>query len=63
MDSYRVVPRGGKYRVEAVAPDGTAHLVDACYTEELAVSRLRALQERAEKVTQVANPGERDWRG
>jgi hypothetical protein len=63
MDSYRVVPRGGKYRVEAVAPDGKARLLDACYTEEAAVSRLRALQERVEKITQAASPGERDWRG
>ena len=63
MDSYRVVPRGGKYRLEAVAANGDATLIDTCTTEDAAVSRLRTLQERAEKVSQVANPGERDWRG
>jgi hypothetical protein len=61
--TYRVVPRGRSYRVEAVAPNKTILLVAVWPTEDMAVSHLKELQRRAQLEARPMNPGERDWRG
>jgi len=48
VESYRITPRQRTYVVEAVTSDGRCRLIGAWPTEELAVSRLKELQRRAE---------------
>ena len=63
METYRIIPRGHTYRVEAVQPNSTKRVVGTWPTEEAAVSHLKALQEVAERFGRALQPGERDWRG
>lgn len=46
MPSYTIVPRGRSYWIEATDKDGSRWSVQRFDTEEMAVRRLRVLQER-----------------
>ncbi len=48
METYRIIPPGRAYRVEAVQPNGQKRLVRSWPTEEAAVSHLKALREATE---------------
>jgi hypothetical protein len=63
METYRIIPRGHTYRVEAVQPNGQTRVVGTWPTEEAAVSHLKALQEVAQRFGVALHPGEKDWRG
>jgi hypothetical protein len=63
METYRIIPIGHAYRVEAVHPNGQKRVVRTWPTEEAAVSHLKALREVAERFGRALQPGERDWRG
>jgi hypothetical protein len=63
METYRIIPLGRAYRVEAVQPNGQKRVVRTWPTEEAAVSHLKALREIAERSGRAVQPGERDWRG
>ena len=63
METYRIIPLGHAYRVEAVQPNGQKRVVRTWPTEEAAVSHLKALREVAERFGRALQPGERDWRG
>jgi hypothetical protein len=61
METYTIIPRGGIYRIEATAEDGTRRLVGTYPTEQAAVTLLRRLQEKSGQ----PDPGQRrsqDWR-
>jgi hypothetical protein len=58
--TYRIVPRRGIYRVEAVAPNGAHRVVRTWRTEEAANSHLRTLQAWATAAGNTTHPGERD---
>jgi hypothetical protein len=45
MAHYQIVPRGGKYFLEAVDNGGGRKAIETFATEDAAVRRLRALQE------------------
>ena len=63
METYRIIPLGGAYRVEAVQPNGQKRVVRTWPTEEAAISHMKALQEVAECSSRTLQPGEKDWRG
>ena len=63
METYRIIPLGHAYRVEAVQPNGLKRVVRTWPTEEAAVSHLKALQEATGRFGRALQPGERDWRG
>jgi hypothetical protein len=63
METYRIIPLGHAYRVEAVQPNGQTRVVRTWPTEEAAISHLNALREVAERFAVALQPGERDWRG
>jgi hypothetical protein len=47
MVEYAIVPRNRGYWIEAIANDGSRQMLERYDTEDAAVSRLRALQEKA----------------
>lgn len=53
MTTYRIVPRRGTYRVEAVEPNGHARLLGLWRTEEAAVAQLKDLQAKAQREAEV----------
>jgi hypothetical protein len=63
METYRIIPLGRAYRVEAVQPNGLRRVVRTWPIEEAAVSRLKALREVTERFGVARQPGEKDWRG
>jgi hypothetical protein len=63
METYRIIPLGRAYRVEAVQPNGQKRIVQTWPTEEAAVSPLKALREVSERTGRALQTGERDWRG
>jgi hypothetical protein len=63
METYRIIPLGCAYRVEAIQPNGQKRVVRTWPTEEAAVSHLKALREVAERSSHTLQPGEKDWRG
>ena len=63
METYRIIPLGHAYRVEAVQPNGLKRVVRTWSTEEAAVSHLKALRKATERFGHALQPGERDWRG
>jgi hypothetical protein len=63
METYRIIPRGRTYRVEAVRMNGTLRLIEACQTEKAAMDRLRDLRTKAEVAYRRAQPIGQDWRG
>jgi hypothetical protein len=63
LETYRIIPPGRAYRVEAVHPNGQKRVVRTWPTEEAAVSHLKALREVAERFGHALLPGEKDWRG
>jgi hypothetical protein len=46
MVNYTIVPRGHGYWIEAIDTDGSRRSVQRFDTEDMAVKRLRVLQER-----------------
>jgi len=63
METYRIIPPGRAYRVEAVQPNGLNRGVRTWPTEEAAVSHMKVLREVTERVGSILLPGENDWRG
>ena len=56
METYRIIPLGRAYRVEAVQPNGQKRVVRTWPTEEAAVSHLKALREIAERSGRPFSP-------
>ena len=56
ISTYTIVPRNGKYLVEAIAEDGSRDLVEWFDTEDAAVRSLRGLQAKARIVGQWNTP-------
>jgi hypothetical protein len=54
--AYTIVPRTGKYLIEAIAQDGSREFVGQFDTEDAAVRRLRVLQAKAGIVDQWNSP-------
>jgi hypothetical protein len=63
MGTYRIIPLGGAYRVEAIQPNGQKRIVRTWPAEEAAVSHLKALREVSERSSHTLHPGEKNWRG
>jgi hypothetical protein len=63
METYRIIPLGRAYRVEAIQPNGLKRVVRTWPTEEAAISHPKALREVAERSSHTVHPGEKDWRG
>jgi hypothetical protein len=63
METYRILPRGLTYRVEAIAENGTHRLIEAYQTERAAMERLRDLRTKAEVASRRAQLPGPDWRG
>ena len=56
ITAYTIVPRNGKYLVEAIARDGSRELAERFDTEDAAVRSLRGLQAQARIVDQWNTP-------
>ena len=50
MVQFTIIPRGRGYWIEATGADGSRQTVERYDTEDAAIRRLRALQDRAEFV-------------
>jgi hypothetical protein len=62
MITYRIVPRRGTYRIEAVETDGGCRVLGTWNTEEAAMSRLKDLQAKALRDSYEPAHGEPGWR-
>ena len=62
VDMYRIIPKKGVYKVEAVAADGQSQTLKIWPTEEAALLHLKDLQAADELADRLSATGGSDWR-